>query len=155
MRSDEVPDELRRLAYDFFFWFSRFESALKERRYLVSQQVGARAKPNWDQFVAEFRESYTPSVAAKTLIEASPQRQVVGEHELTFEAISFPENCPQLDQVVTLLKTARNNLFHGGKHGSSYWDDPERVRALLAPSITILGELAQHAGFGGDYTRYY
>jgi len=57
--------------------------------------------------------------------------------------------------VVTLLKTVRNNLFHGGKHGDDGWDDPERILTLLELSIRVLDELADLADFGADYTRYY
>jgi hypothetical protein len=57
--------------------------------------------------------------------------------------------------VAILLKTVRNNLFHGGKQGAAYWDDPERMRLLLPLSVTILAELAGLGGFEADYTGYY
>lgn len=41
MRYEEVGDDLRPPVYDFFFWFSRFESALKEANWLVSHDIGA------------------------------------------------------------------------------------------------------------------
>ena len=49
----------------------------------------------------------------------------------------------------------RNNLFHGGKHGSAYWDDPDRMRLLLPLSVTVLGELVTLGGFEADFTGYY
>lgn len=57
--------------------------------------------------------------------------------------------------VVRLLKTIRNNLFHGGKHGAEGWDDPERTKELLEVGKTILDQLAELATFEADYTQYY
>jgi len=39
MRREDVSDQLSNLAFEFFFWFSRFEFALKENRYLSSHVV--------------------------------------------------------------------------------------------------------------------
>jgi hypothetical protein len=54
-----------------------------------------------------------------------------------------------------MLKTVRNNLFHGGKHGEAFWDDPTRVQALLSNAQPVLAELAALGGFDADYVRYY
>jgi len=56
---------------------------------------------------------------------------------------------------VRYAKTVRNNLFHGGKHGSAYWDNPARMTLLLGTTITVLGELARLGGIEADYERYY
>jgi hypothetical protein len=69
--------------------------------------------------------------------------------------VKFLPGTPQLDQVVTLAKTVRNNVFHGGKHGSFYWDDPDRMRMLLKTTIGVLDDLARIGGLEGDYTGYY
>ena len=53
------------------------------------------------------------------------------------------------------MKTIRNNLFHGGKHGNAGWDSPKRARQLLNDGKAILDQLADLAGFQGDYLRYY
>lgn len=78
MRQDEVAAGLRELAFDFFYWFSRFEFALKENGYLVSTVMGARAQPDWDRFVVAHQDQYAPDQAAYALIEANPLRQIVG-----------------------------------------------------------------------------
>lgn len=44
MQHDKIPDELRTLAFEFFYWFSRFEFALKECGYLKDRTVGAKAE---------------------------------------------------------------------------------------------------------------
>lgn len=153
MRRDDIPDDLRHLAFDFFYWFSRFEFALKEARFLKSKKVGAKAEADWDCFVAQYRGGYQPTPAAQALIDAKPQRQIVGETELDF--CDVDPGTSDLERVVRLAQTVRNNLFHGGKHGSDYWDQPERMKTLLSTTITVLDELADMADLLSEYKRYY
>ena len=77
MRHDEIPDNLRSLVYDFFFWFSRFEYALKEARVLKNTKPGANAEPDWTRFINERKDSYQIGATGKALITANPQRQIV------------------------------------------------------------------------------
>jgi len=155
MRRDEVKEDLRQLIFEFFFWFSRFESALKENNWLQSKTVGATALADWKGFVEAYGGYYVLSDAAKRLIAANPQKQIVGDGELTFADMTFPDSASQLDRVTLLLKTVRNNLFHGGKHGSAYWDDSDRIRLLLPLCISVLEELAELGGLQADFTGYY
>jgi len=155
MRRDEIDQELRDLAFDFFYWFSRFEFALKERRFLKSDKIGDRAEPSWDKFVKEYRGAYKPTPAGKALLDEKPKRQIVGDPEHGFEEVPFSPKTADLDKLVAYAKTVRNNLFHGGKHGYDQWDDPKRMRRLLELTITVLAELAVLGGFGGDYDRTY
>jgi hypothetical protein len=155
MRHEEIPEQLRNLAFDFFFRFSRFEFALKEARILKDGRVGANAEADWDSFIRAFSNEYVLSPAGKALVEARPQRQIVGEHELEFRHVAFNPGASDLEKVVRLANTVRNNLFHGGKHGVAYWDDPERMQLLLGTTIAVLGDLAAQTGLTADYERYY
>jgi hypothetical protein len=155
MRHDDIQPDLRDLAFDFFYWFSRFEFALKENGYLVISPNDHHAMPNWDQFVSDHRAAYSASAAATTLIEAKPQEEVVTAHGLGFADLVFSPGTADLDKVVRYAKTVRNNLFHGGKHGSAYWDNPQRMHLLLGTTIQVLGDLAALGGITGDYERYY
>jgi hypothetical protein len=155
MRHEEIPDQLRNLAFDFFFRFSRFEFALKEARILKDDRVGANAEADWDGYIRAFRDQYLLSPAGKALVEARPQRQIVGEQELEFRDVAFNPGASDLEKVVRLANTVRNNLFHGGKHSVVYWDDPERMQFLLGTTITVLGDLAAQTGLAADYERYY
>jgi len=156
MRHDEVAPGLRELAFYFFYWFSRFEFALKENRYLISTAVGARAEPDWNRFVVEHQDHYAPSHAARALIAANPLRQVIGEDGgLAFSEVQFASDTTELRRVVGLAKTVRNNLFHGGKHGSGDWDDPDRMTELLTVTTTVLADLARLGGLEADYIRLY
>ena len=155
MRYDDVKDDLLPLVFDFFFWFSRFESALKENDWLQSKKVGATALADWKGFVEAYSGKYVLSETGARLVAANPQKQIVGETGLTFTDVIFEDDASQLDRVTMLLKTVRNNLFHGGKSGSCFWDDPERMRLLLPLCITVLSELAEFGSLQADYTGYY
>ncbi|MBO9712465.1 hypothetical protein [Sphingomonas sp.] len=155
MQHDTIPDDVRTLAFEFFYWFSRFEFALKENGYLKSRIVGTRAEPSWQGFVDAWQGDYEPTSAAKALIAANPQQQIVGPAGLEFRDVHFAEQPSDLKRVVRLAQTVRNNLFHGGKHGNESWDDPNRMRLLLPTTIVILGEFADRAGITADYDRYY
>lgn len=156
MRREDVDSDLRDLAFEFFFKFSRFESALKEQGCLRWTDPGRRAWPGWSRFVADHRDAYEPTAAALALIEAPPMIQVVGAgRDLTFVPEPIPSDAPPLDRVVAHAQTVRNNLFHGGKHGGGGWDQPDRTRLLLASAIAVLDDLADRAGFGGDYSGNY
>lgn len=155
MRHDDVPDDLKRLAFDFFYWFSRIEFALKEARYLKSTEEGAMAEVSWNRFIEKHRDAYHLTPAGQALIDAKPQRQIVGDGELAFRDVGFNAGATDLERVVRLANTVRNNLFHGGKHGSDYWDEPDRMRDLLTTTIKAIDDLAAQVGLQGDYERYY
>src|SRR5688500_13652990 len=117
MRKDELAAELTQTAFDFFYWFSRFEFCLKENRYLKDAQPKAIAEPGWDQFVAEVEDRYQISAEAKALLQQPPERQIVGANgDLTWKPVGLKDCKSDLAATVRLLKTVRNNLFHGGKH---------------------------------------
>ncbi|MES1974259.1 MAG: hypothetical protein V4472_17515 [Pseudomonadota bacterium] len=156
MRREDVDDGLRDLAFEFFFRFSRFESALKEQGCLRWTNPGDRASPGWMKFVADHREAYRPTPAALALLEAAPMIQVVGGPDgLTFVLEPMAADASTLRRVVDHCLTVRNNLFHGGKHGGGGWDQPKRMQLLLASVIAVLDDLAECAGFSGDYSGYY
>jgi len=156
MRKEDVAPNLSSLAFDFFFWFSRFEFALKENVYLKSHNVGANADPGWEDFTNRWEGEYTASADALALLAAKPEQQIVAANdELSWRAIDLTDCKSELAKVVRLLKTVRNNLFHGGKHGGAGWDDPKRTEVLLLSGKAVLDELAQLASLEADYTQYY
>jgi hypothetical protein len=156
MRREDVPGPLSVLAFEFFFWFSRFEFALKENGYLVSHSVGERAMPGWNDFTEKWRSEFVPSQEAEFLLTAPPQRQIIGDRgTLEWKTVGLDDCKSDLEKVVRLLKTVRNNLFHGGKHGGADWDDPRRTSRLLEAGTSVLDQLAELAQIGADYKQYY
>ena len=155
MRREDITSGLSKLAFEFFFWFSRFEFALKENGYLNSLVDGAKAEPGWDSFVDRWHPTYVLSQEAHSLLTSPPDRQIVLSRQLEWRPVGLVDCASDLARVVRLVKTVRNNLFHGGKHGGAGWDDPKRTEGLLEDSIAILEQLAGMAGFQSDYRQYY
>jgi hypothetical protein len=83
--------------------------------------------------------------ARKAVVVAAPKRQVVGNGDLPFVDLSFKLEPSDLGRI-RYAQAVRNNLFHGGKHGSVYWDNPARTRHLLEIVIRGLHELAEIGG---------
>jgi hypothetical protein len=156
MRKEEITADASSLAFDFFYWFSRFEYALKANGFLKTHAVGTRAEPGWDDFVTKWGTDYKPSGEALALLKASPEAQVIAaNNQLAWKAVNLTNCTSDLAKVVRLLKTIRNNLFHGGKHGGAGWDDQKRTILLLSSGKAVLDQLAALASLEADYTQYY
>src|SRR5688572_22174407 len=117
MRKEDIDDELLRASFDFFYWFSRFEFALKEHGYLKWNKPGAPAVPSWREFQRKHGDTYVPSPAARELLKLHPKQQVVGTGDLDWIPVDVSKCSTELCKLVLMLTTVRNNLFHGGKHG--------------------------------------
>lgn len=76
MRKEDVATGLSNLAFDFFYWFSRFEFALKANGYLTSHEVGHKADPGWTEFFRKWESTYSASVEAQYLLASPPERQI-------------------------------------------------------------------------------
>ena len=156
MRREDIRDDLAKLAFDFFYRYSRFEFALKEHRFLRDHQPGRPATPDWYEFARARGAGYRVTAKAAELLRAAPKRQIVAANgDLEWRHVDL-NACPDdLHKVIRLLQTIRNNLFHGGKHGAEGWDDPERTKSLLDLGAAVLEEIAQQTAIDGDYFRYY
>ena len=159
MRLKEVRQHkpLEKLAFKFFFKFSRFEFALKENKYLRDPKPGNRASPDWHRFAREHHEFFCMSNQAQTLIESAPKCQIVGSdsQRLDWQDVDLSQYENDLAKVVRLLQTVRNNLFHGGKHGADGWDDPKRTKKLLKLAVHVLDQIAEKTILYADYTGDY
>lgn len=156
MRRDEVSGELKELAFDFLYYFARFEFALKVNGYLKKPEPGQPAEAGWKRFQECWESNYRITGSAQALIEANPKKQIVGEDgSLAFRPVVFAEGTSQLGQVISLCQTVRNNLFHGGKSSKDGFDDLSRTKMLLSTVLAILGELAVSCDLNADYTGFY
>lgn len=156
MRIEEIDENLRNVSFEYFYWFSRFEFALKENSYLVNVTPKSKAEASWETFREKYKSSYSPSEEANELIKLHPKRQLIGNNkELIWQPVGISHCSTELCKVIAMLTTIRNNLFHGGKHGDIEVDDKERNIKLLSLGKTILGQLAEIADFVNDYERRY
>ncbi|MFD1215016.1 hypothetical protein [Microbulbifer celer] len=156
MRKESINDDLKLLAFEFFYWFSRFEFSLKENKILKSEDIGANAEPGWDQFVKRFKGKFEHSAETQKLLDLNPKRQRVSANStIEWKSVGLSDCSSDLCKTVRLVKTIRNNLFHGGKHGAEGWDDPIRTTELLSTGKAVLDQLARLGGIEGDYAQCY
>ena len=144
MPYDVSPDALERdLVYNFFWKFSVFECALKREGFLRAGRNNA-AQPGWYEFgkslLGRFGEVQAAGFteAVRTLTASSPRRQVVREGRLAWETLERQPDEPEEVFVLRLLKTARNNLFHGGKYPDGQVEEVARDRAILEAGLAVL-----------------
>jgi hypothetical protein len=137
----------RDLVFQFFVKFSVIECALKRSGFLQPQEgKNARhseAKANWKKFADHFRPNFHRvrtkgfSEAVQTLIKESPKKQIVKDKQLAWAEVDRPENVSDHEFVLLLVRTVRNNLFHGGKYS-----EPEaevaRNKKILEASLVVL-----------------
>ena len=156
MRQDEISPHLGRLAFCFFYRYSRFEFALKANGYLKSSKLGSPAEPDWREFAKKRSHDYCISAEAEELISVPPKRQIVAANkDLVWEDVDLSQHPSDLEQVIRLLQIVRNNLFHGGKVGEKGWDDSARTELLLKLSVVVLDQIAKQIDFEADYLRRY
>ena len=152
--TQDIPDDLRELCMEFFFLFSRFEYALKENGFLKKSKY-KNAQPSWKKFVEEYCSTYFPSDEARNLLKDPPECQIVRDGSCEWGKINLANFSSDLERVVFILKTIRNNLFHGGKNSHSDWDNPAKNTFLIKNAISVLGDLASLSELERDYWRNY
>lgn len=143
------PDIEGDLVRDFFVFFARFEYALKREGMLKGNDKQAEA--DWDCYAKRARHLFEPNTS--TSIKASvdyllahpPEKQVVLSGELRRAALSKDVSESNASYILRLVRTVRNNLFHGGKfpYPGGEIADTSRDRILLLHALTILEECAK------------
>lgn len=140
-----MPGEL---ACEFLAVFARMEYALKATRFAIGNGGGVSA--SWDRFANEVDEHFYAeasedlSGAVEYLWNSPPRKQVLTEdNRVTFcDFVIDPDQC-ELQQLLLMVRTVRNNLFHGGKHLPGGEMEPGRNEALVRSSLVVLRECAQ------------
>lgn len=108
-------------AVRFFYWFSRFEYALKKAGYTKpGQEI---AEPDWDGFANKelgkaFFNNIKAEPTADILFNEAPRRQIVlsdGKLDWCPKAPDFPHRPNSVQNLFEYIRRVRNNLFHGGK----------------------------------------
>ncbi len=131
------------LILKFLKVFSRAEYALKnvkKFRYLN------KAEANWDKFANAIDSSFYTLTesgvvqAREYLWNNPPKKQRINNNELFFEDFKIDEHQAKTQQLLFMVRTVRNNLFHGGKHTppAAEVKDAERNQKLLENSIIII-----------------
>lgn len=132
-----------KLILQFLVFFSRFEYALKRAGFVRSDSD--YASPDWDGFARKLENSLVSVtdikfVEAKAyLIEHPPQKQMrKADNSLEWDD-NKRNGQSETEYVLRLVRSVRNNLFHGGKYPDKPVDGQAlRNRDLLQACLTIL-----------------
>lgn len=151
---EDFDQDLRVACFEFFFWFSRFEYALKAAGLARAGRYG-EAQVSWQEFVKKHAKEYMLSDEAQSLLKDPPQTQTYLNGNCGWDVTNIDREKTELGRVLLVVKTIRNNLFHGGKAGQKDWDDPIRNLFLLRKGKGVIDELATVAGLESDYFRIY
>lgn len=136
----------RELLLEFYWTYSALEYGLKRGGFLRSSHDGV-ASPDWNRFGVALRGSFTHVAspdfhqAVTEIAELSPRRQVVRNGQLAWAAAQ-PRGADSVEEyTLKLLRTVRNNLFHGGKYPDATAAELSRDRTILRVSVVVLGAL--------------
>ena len=142
----------RELLLDFFLTFSRFEFGLKASGFVNAEGVRAvapiPAKPDWDSFSDSIQESFqtehSPELAdaCRYLLSDPPRRQVVWRQNVFWETQARGGDS-EVRYLLRLVRSIRNNLFHGGKYDIEVHEDELRTERLLMSGLVVQRECSR------------
>jgi hypothetical protein len=136
-----------------FFWkFSRFEGALKHQGFRKKRLYDDGVEPDWKAFERRYKRNFSRistsdfKKAVLELIRLAPKRQVLTDEGLDWKPVAR-DGAPDELYAFRLLKTVRNNLFHGGKYEGYAVSELARDEKLLYAALKVLEGCAQlHSG---------
>lgn len=134
-----MPPEL---ACEFLGVFSRLEYALKATIYGTENE--GRVEACWDRFANDIDEAFRQiahdefKAAVDYLLGQPPRKQVRREGALTFQEQTVDKNQTIAQQILLMVRTVRNNLFHGGKYLPVGEIETGRNEVLVSHSLEVL-----------------
>lgn len=131
------------LVLEFLRRFAWLEYRMKEGDYLTGDGRGARA--NWPRLAAFLDKSCPQQIkdlakqeGVAYLLAHPPRKQVVREGELCWEPLRKRARGGDWAWLIDILRTTRNNLFHGAKFDDGRIADPSRDPQLLVGGLEVL-----------------
>lgn len=130
--------------FEFILTFARFENALISNGYHLTRfhQI---VFPDWDRFFTEIVAHHpTPedneelSDAIRYFLDTPPKLLKEVDGEIVWEGRIFDEDTPDIEKLSFAVKSARNNLFHGGKFNGTVEEGATRNFMLLEHGLVLL-----------------
>ena len=133
------------LVFQFFIVFSRFEYALKRSGFLRPKEP---AEADWEGYAKGLRGKFAavgkPAFqdACEYLKREPPRKQIIDHGALGWKNTVQGEEESEECYLLRLVRTVRNNLFHGGKYPVPVGPvlDATRNRHLIESCLTVLQE---------------
>lgn len=122
--------------------FSRMEYALKSTRYAIGGEK--RVEPAWDSFANDIDDAFfkilDPEVieARNYLLTRPPRKQTLAGNRVTFTDQAIDASQKQTQQLLLMVRTVRNNLFHGGKYLPQGEQEVGRNHLLVQHALTVV-----------------
>ena len=135
----QMPAEL---ACELLAVFSRMEFALKATDF-ASENEG-KVSASWDRFANEIDDDFKQctsknlTTAVDYLLTHPPRKQVRKNGVLTFDDQVIDNKQTEAQQTLLMVRTVRNNLFHGGKYLPDGEREQGRNEELVQHSLTVL-----------------
>lgn len=133
---------------DFFLTFSKFEFALKAtgkfKRHSSDENEIYRAEPDWESFSEDLSDHFDVNAsphltqAYEYLNDNPPHRQMIVNEEIVWQTTAKYAGETDIHFLLRIVRTVRNNLFHGGKHNIEMHEDTQRIELLLRDSLIVL-----------------
>jgi hypothetical protein len=129
------------LACEFLAVFSRTEYALKVSGYAIGTN---KVEAWWDRFANDNEAAFNAIKeqifcdAVNYLLTSPPRKQVLNGNVLTFANQVIDKKQGNAQQVFLMIRTVRNNLFHGGKFLPYGEHETGRNEKLVASALTVL-----------------
>jgi len=143
----------RRLLLKFFLNFSRFEYALKASGYFQRGRLNRQnfpappdAKPDWNRFGESIKNTFKMDQndelqrACQYILDNPPMKQVIVNDSIAWETPVRPQSQSDVEFLLRMVRSVRNNLFHGAKHNIELHEDIQRTELLLDNGLIILRE---------------
>jgi len=141
---NEVPNDDKEIIANFFITFSIFEFGIKE--FGLTDKNKKYPSPDWYAYVNRIIDKFGPNESqelknAITYLKKNPpgKQRFNKSGSMIFDDRYFRNKKDiNLHVLIEMIKTIRNNFFHGGKIKDFMKSDYERNISLFKKSLVIL-----------------
>lgn len=145
----------QRLLLDFFLSFSRFEFALVSGGFYLAVQRPKNkkkeegkefdgVKSDWRSFEKSIKDIFDKNaeqdliVACTYYLDDPPRRLSLINRQLMWETQTLREGESESEFLLRMVRSVRNNIFHGAKHNIGPHEEKMRTELLLSNALIIL-----------------
>ncbi|WP_109393637.1 hypothetical protein [Proteus terrae] len=151
MVAKHIPEKEKIAIFEFMYAYARLEYCLKLKiKDPARQPEGKNAEADWDKLVKDNKKliTYKDIPAGKKLFDLKPKKQVFGDTAW----VEIKNTGNELNNIVSALKTVRNNLFHGGKELEHGFDYSDRNMELVNTSLDVVHQIIKFLKWEEDFS---